>query len=303
MSDQKLLRALIFSGYGINCEKETAECFHRAGALCDIVHINEIIEKVAKDKNYLFNYYIIALPGGFSYGDHVGSGKILANKLRFKIGAPLKKFIDQGRALLGICNGFQVLTQAGILPGFQQEKSENSNGENSFPDQQVSLVSNISNHYEDRWVNLIFNDRVDSFWTKGIKSLMLPIRHGEGRLIWSEQEDEEKMVSRAAFFYSDEKKNRAENYPENPNGSFRSVAALVNEKGNVLGMMPHPEAFRWEMQAPNYYGSKITGKKCLANSFTNIEGELASYLDEGDGYGMTFFYNACHAMREQFLKN
>lgn len=298
MSDKKLLRALVFSGYGINCESETAQCLRRAGALCEVVPINEIIEKVAEDEKYLCSYHIIVLPGGFSYGDHVGSGKILANKLRFKIGASLKQFIDQGRALLGICNGFQVLVQAGILPGFPQK-----NIETPFPSQQVSLVSNISNRYEDRWVNLIFNDKVDSFWTKGINSLVLPIRHGEGRVIWSEAEDGEKMMGRAAFFYSDEKKNRAKNYPLNPNGSSHSIAALVNETGNVLGMMPHPEAFRWKMQAPNYFASEVTGEECFAKSFADIEQDLSSRLDEDDGYGMTFFHNACRAMEERFLKN
>ena len=193
-------RAIILSGYGLNCEDETAFAFERAGAKADIVHINDL-------KN-LNKYQILCVPGGFSFGDDMGSGKAYANKLKNKLGNELEKFLMRDTLMIGICNGFQILTQTGILPG--------------------ALVWNDSGRYQSQWVEV---DAVGkSPWISGIKRISMPIAHGEGKYI------------------SHGKVEIAFRYVENPNGSTDDIAGILGYNGRVLGMMPHPERaqFGWQ---------------------------------------------------------
>lgn len=215
-----MTRALVLCGDGINCEQETAYALSLAGADSEICHINDLIRTPER----LRDYRILALPGGFSFGDEVSSGKILALKLQYALGDVLRDFIEQDNLVVGICNGFQALVKLGILP------------ESARMAQQVTLTRNRQKRFINRWVRL--NTGSASLFFDGLESMMLPIRHGEGRLMVPPGQESD-MVGRL-------KPHAVLQYQEDINGSFERIAALVNERGNVMGMMPHPEAFvRW----------------------------------------------------------
>lgn len=193
-------RAIILSGYGLNCEDETAFAFETAGANTKIVHINDV--------GSLKKYQILVVPGGFSFGDDTGSGKAFGHKLKAKLGDQLHEFLARDTLMAGICNGFQILTSAGILPG--------------------ALTHNDSQRYISRWVEI---ERVgESPWLEGIEKLQVPIAHGEGKFI-------KDGPIQVAFRYVD-----------NPNGSTDDIAGILGYDGRVLGMMPHPERaqFPWQ---------------------------------------------------------
>ena len=162
------VRAIVLTGFGINCDNETQAALNRAGATAERVHLNDIIEAPAK----LDEYQIFAVPGGFSFGDDVASGKVLANRLRYKLGEPLHKFVADGKLMIGICNGFQVLVKMGILPMFDGEFK-----------QEVTLTHNTTGRFENRWVHLNACPATKCVWLKDVESLPLPIRHGEGKFI------------------------------------------------------------------------------------------------------------------------
>lgn len=218
--DAAMIKALVLTGDGINCEIETAFALEQAGAKSDIVHINSLIES----PNLLNEYQILALPGGFSFGDEVSSGKILALKLGHAIGEELLRFIESDKLVLGICNGFQALVKLGLLP-----KTE-------LLMQQVTLTHNRQKRFINRWVSV--NTRQGGLFLEGLDHFMLPIRHGEGRLMVPA--DEEKNMMNAL------QPHITLVYQDDINGSFLQIAGLMNERGNILGLMPHPEGFiRW----------------------------------------------------------
>lgn len=210
-------RVIVFSGYGLNCEAETKFAFEEAGATADIVHINDVIE----NPKILSRYQIVAMPGGFSYGDDTGSGKAYGNKLKSHLGKVLEDFLSRDTLMIGICNGFQILTSAGILPG--------------------ALTYNESARYIDRWVDL--EPVGKSPWTKGLGIISVPIAHGEGKYMPNEegglpQLEEEGGI---AFKYTDGPMCEYQNLKSNPNGSTADIAGVFGYEGRVLGMMPHPE--------------------------------------------------------------
>jgi len=211
------VRVLVFSGYGINCEEETAFAFHLAKAKADIVHINDLIEK----KKRLNDYQILVFPGGFSYGDDTGAGKAFANRLKNHLAEELNKFFNKDRLVLGICNGFQILTYLGIFGN-------------------VALVHNNFPRYLVRWVDLKIENK--SPWLTGIKTISLPIAHGEGKFFAPPQVlkkiTKEKMI---ALTYFKGEICRYQNLLANPNGSLKNVAGITDSSGKILGLMPHPE--------------------------------------------------------------
>lgn len=217
---------LVLTGYGINCEEETAHAFELSGAKADIIHINDLIE----NKNKLFNYEILSFPGGFSYGDDTGSGKALAAKIKTSLLDEFKTFTEKDILILGICNGFQVMTNLGIVPG-----------NSDFGTPEVALDHNANNRYECRWVYLKVNS--NNLYFKGMDVIKVPVAHGEGNFITSN--DVYKKLEDAgqiAAVYSDEDGQSANGqFPLNPNGSMHDVAAITNSDGRFLGMMPHPE--------------------------------------------------------------
>ncbi len=290
MLKQSLLRAA-----GINCDLETQHAFELAGAAADRVHINRIIE----DKSLLDGYQILVVPGGFSYGDDVAAGKILANQIKHHLYEQVRKFIDAGKLVLGICNGFQVLVKAGILPGFSllPQRSQSTQRLDNFssavsPEQgwpshacsavklqdEITITYNDSNKFEDRWVYLAPQTDRCVFIEKG-RQIYLPVAHGEGKIVTKDQPTLEKLQSDGfvAFKYVDENGNEGD-YPVNPNGSMASIAGLTDSTGRVLGLMPHPERHVRFTQHPRW--TRRTSDEARATSHGN------------DADGMTIFTNA-----------
>lgn len=210
-----MVKALILRSAGANCNNETEQALRMAGSETEQVHINKLISGEKK----LSDYGIMAIPGGFSYGDYIAAGKILANQLSVNLRKDMQEFIDDGKVVVGICNGFQALVRAGFLPG---------DGTNA------TLANNDSGRFECRWIKLVRSN--NNRLTEGINEIDVPVAHGEGKFFADEKtlerlEDNGQVV----FRYS------SSAYPENPNGSVHDIAGISNIQGNVIGMMPHPE--------------------------------------------------------------
>lgn len=232
-------KTLVLTGYGINCEQETKNSIEKVGGAATIVHMNELFE----NKKMLQGYNLLVLPGGFSFGDDIGSAKVWANKMKFKIKDELLEFIKNGNLVFGICNGFQALVKMGLLP---------------VPDfeQRVTLTINASTKFEDRWVWLKANPNSPCIFTKGLDYITLPVRHGEGRLL-PKNEDELNAITAKNLYalqYVDSRGKLA-GYPWNPNGSIMNIAGICDESGRIFGLMPHPEAFREIYNCP-YWKNK-----------------------------------------------
>lgn len=224
-------KALVLHGDGINCEDETCFALGLAGFVPSKMHVAQ----VEAGSQVIRQADLIVLPGGFSFGDEIASGKVLALKLEQSLQEELSKFIAGGKLVLGICNGFQVLVQMGLLPGSLSNKS-NSGLEKS--EKVLSLVHNKGGQFINRWVELEVSDSSHCPFLSGLKKIELPIRHGEGRILLSEPDN--------ADLASEIKKLGVLRYGQDINGSFNNIAGLCNKRGNVFGLMPHPEAFvRW----------------------------------------------------------
>jgi phosphoribosylformylglycinamidine synthase len=224
---------LLLTGYGINCEEETAYAFQACGAKTEIVHVNDLIAAPKK----LNDYQIFVVPGGFSYGDDTGSGNALANKMRHTLWPELMEFVAADRLVLGICNGFQVLVNLGLLPG---------GGAQPFGERRAALIANCSARYECRWVNLMQADS-DAVFLRDVETLFLPVAHGEGRFFAAPETLAELQANRqiALRYVDSENRPAAGVFPVNPNGSLDDIAALTAAGGRIFGLMPHPErAFR-----------------------------------------------------------
>lgn len=231
---------------GTNCDNETAFAFSQAGASTEILHINSFITK----EKSLNDYHILAIPGGFSYGDDIGAGKILANELKYKLIDEVRKFIRNGKLIIGICNGFQVLVKSGLLPG------------NGDLKQEASLIINDSAKFEDRWVYLKIQNtkskNKNCVWIKDLPEVInLPVAHGEGKFITDSNAGLEGLRhnGQIVFQYSDEKGALA-GYPYNPNGSQDNIAGICDETGRILGLMPHPERHIEFWQHPRWTAQK-----------------------------------------------
>jgi phosphoribosylformylglycinamidine synthase len=233
-------RVLIIRAAGTNCDVETQYAFELAGAQAERVYIDEVIQQD------LLQYQIIAVPGGFTYGDDIAAGKILANEIKYKLREKFLRFLEKKNLLLGICNGFQVLVKCGILPAIQ----------GYFEHQTVSLVANDSERFEDRWIHLRVHS-TRSIFTKGIKEIItLPVAHSEGKFVAKDEQVLEKIKEFVVFQYVD-KNGKESGYPSNPNGSVMNIAGIADKSGRVLGLMPHPERFFSYIQHPNHTREKI----------------------------------------------
>ncbi len=233
-----MVKAIVLTGYGINCEEETAFAFRKAGAQAEIVHVNDLIAKPKK----LADAQIFAFPGGFSYGDDTGSGNALANKIRNNIWDGIVEFIEAQKLILGICNGFQVITNLGILPGVENRQAQ----------RKVALSHNNTARYECRWVSLKAFSKKCAF-TKGIDSIGMPVAHAEGKFTASEPVLKELNESNQVVFrYTKEDKLAKEEFPFNPNGSAEDIAGICDKSGRILGMMPHPERNIFFTQQPDW---------------------------------------------------
>jgi len=222
---------------GINCERETAAAFCLAGAEEEIVHLNAL----DRDPSVIGSARIVVFPGGFTFGDRLGAGQALANRIRHRRTASgrtllgeLARFVEAGGCLLGICNGFQVLAKLGLLP--------NTDGDGR---QEVALAENESGRFEDRWCRLgtATQGAAGAFGELG--SMELPVRHREGRLVFASDAVRRTVVERSLNWltYLDERDAPASAFPANPNGSELACAGLVDSTGRIFGLMPHPEAY------------------------------------------------------------
>ncbi|MDP2649757.1 MAG: phosphoribosylformylglycinamidine synthase I [bacterium] len=230
-------KTLVFSGYGLNCEEETKFAFEKAGAAADIVHINDLIDGLKK----LDNYQITAFPGGFSYGDDTGSGNAFANKIKNHLWEKIEKFVSKNNLVIGICNGFQILANLGLLPALDKK----------YGKREVALLHNDSARYIVRWVDLEVKNRTP--WFLGIDKISLPIAHGEGKFFAPNEVlkklKEKKLI---AAKYTKGEICEYQNLKPNPNGALENIAAITDETGRILGMMPHPERAIFFTQLPQW---------------------------------------------------
>jgi phosphoribosylformylglycinamidine synthase subunit PurQ / glutaminase len=242
----KNVNALILRTAGTNCDVETAHAFRLAGARTELLHINEL-----KRKKTLFKGFdILAIPGGFTYGDDVASGKILANEIRSALKKEIRSFVSRGKLVIGICNGFQVLVKMGLLPGL-------SGPEKFKVDATLSL--NDSGKFIAKWVHLK-NESSEckgkglSVWTRDLPEVIaLPIAHAEGKFIMKDKNSLKILKSRGqvVFRYSDSSGNISGD-ASNPNGSEDNIAGVCDATGRILGLMPHPERHVSSLQHPNW---------------------------------------------------
>ena len=257
-------KAIILYGYGINCDNETRYGFETAGADAERIHINEL----QRGQKSLSDYHILAVPGGFSFGDDLGAGKVLAIKLRYDLGEQLDEFIRAGKLLIGICNGFQALVKLGILPGFDK----------NYDRQDATLANNDNGRFQDRWIHLAVNKRSPCVWTRDIERLFLPIRHGEGKFVFRNDLVRDRFVAQNQIVlqYCDQD-GRFYGFPHNPNGSELNVAGICDESGRIFGLMPHPEGFMFREQNPLWTREKINvplGLKIFRNAVDFVKDNL-----------------------------
>lgn len=233
----RIVRVVVIAGDGINCEEETAYAFEQAGARADTATVNQL---VAGDIGFA-GVGIIAIPGGFSFADYLGSGTVLALKFRRSILQDLTDFHARGGLIIGICNGFQVLVKLGAFNGFGNSA--------------VALAWNESGVFQNYWVGLAANSQSPCVFTKGITAIDLPIRHGEGRM---------RVLDHHGFADA----QIALTYTSNPNGSERDIAGICDSTGRIFGLMPHPEAFIAPEFHPDFSLGRapaVTGLNLLRN--------------------------------------
>ncbi|MDI7260483.1 MAG: phosphoribosylformylglycinamidine synthase subunit PurQ [Thermodesulfobacteriota bacterium] len=273
----KEVRCIVITGYGTNCEVEMAHACRLAGSeVVDIVHINELIH----GEKRLEDYHFLNLPGGFLDGDDLGAAKAGANRIRYaKVSGGSERLYDQflrfigaGKLILGACNGFQLMVKLGLIPNLKGGDGE----------QEVTLTFNDSGRFEDRWVYLKVNPNSPSIFTKGMKGVYLPVRHGEGKFIPKDDDvlRELKKKELIALQYCAESfKESVMDYPLNPNGSIDAIAGVCDETGRLMGMMPHPEAYLHRTNHPRWTREELPE----------------------EGMGVSFFRNGVQYIRDHFI--
>lgn len=257
-------KVIILSGYGLNCEEETKFAFELAGADTDIIHINDLI---AKDYD-LRNYQILAIPGGFAYGDDTGSGNAYALKLKNHLWENIEKFVKKDNLIIGICNGCQILVNLGLIPSI--------NGK--YGKRELALLHNDSVRYTVRWIDLKIEN--DTPWFTGITEISLPIAHGEGKFFTSNdtlKKLHEKNLIAGKYVFGEICKYQFLSY--NPTGTLEDIAAITDETKRILGIMPHPERAIFFTNLPSW--------PYLAQKYKKANREIPKY-----GPGLQIFKNA-----------
>lgn len=238
----KKMNVCILQSDGTNCDVELSYAFEKFGGRPEFVHVNELRNR---DKT-LKNFQILALPGGFSYGDDVASGKIWAIELVSFLRDEIERFRAKGGLIIGICNGFQVLVRTGLLPFGNLGKMD------------ATLAPNDSGHFECRWIRLKSEKSKCVFLQGNYEVGWFSINHGEGKFFADNETIKTiEQSGLVVFRYVDEHGNPTQNYPENPNGSLNAIAGVTDLSGRVLGLMPHPEKFVDITQYPNWHREKI----------------------------------------------
>ena len=275
----RTVKALVLTGYGLNCDYETYFSLKMAGADPERIHINDLIECGEKGARVgLDNYHILVLGGGFSWADDHGAGVIMAARLRYNIGEEIEEFIRKGRLIIGICNGFQALVNLGLLPGFDGD----------YRSREIALTYNESGNFVDTWVRLKIKEDTVCVFTKGISSIELPVRHGEGKF-YAEKGIIDRLIKKnqVVIQYADKEGNPAEGrWPFDPNGSLYDIAGICDSTGRIFGLMPHPEAYNHFTNHPDW----VMKREELARMGKTIEKE--------EGEGVAIFRNAVEYVRE-----
>ncbi len=258
-------KVLILTGFGLNCETESAVAWQNAGAQADRLHLNDLFE----DPDQLQKYQALTFIGGFSFGDHMGSGHVFAARIRHRIFDSLMQFVDRGGLVLGICNGFQIMVKLGLLPGLVGDRGT----------QRVALMQNTVGHFQNRWVTVRFDSASPCVFTQGLDQMDLPIRHGEGKLhvpsktLLADMEEQGCVVCRYVDPATGEPTTQ---FPANPNASRQAIAGLCDSTGRMFGLMPHPEAFLHRVNHPQWSRKEST---------------------QPDGDGLKLFVNAVNYLR------
>jgi len=234
------VRALVLTGYGLNCDLETAHAFELAGARAIRMHINALIAAPQR----LDACQILVFGGGFSWGDDHGAGVLQAVRLKTHMGARIRDFVAAGNLVIGICNGFQTLVNFGLLPGIDGD----------YQARRVALTYNDCGNFRDAWVHLSVNPDSPCVFTRGLERLELPVRHGEGKFFAGDETLARLASGRQIVLqYARADGRRADGkFPENPNGSVRDIAGICDPTGRVFGLMPHPEAYHHFTNHPDW---------------------------------------------------
>jgi phosphoribosylformylglycinamidine synthase subunit PurQ / glutaminase len=274
---KKEVRSIVITGYGTNCETEMAHGCRLGGSdLVDIVHMSELLH----GRKRLDDYHFLNLPGGFLDGDDLGAAKAAANRIRYanvsgtkeKFYDQILRFIEAGKLILGVCNGFQLMVKLGLLPHLQGKEIR----------QEVTLTFNDSGRFEDRWVYLKPNPKAPCVFTQGLRGAYLPVRHGEGKFIPADETIQRELERRELITlqYSDPEYGRpVMEYPLNPNGAIEAIAGICDETGRLFGMMPHPEAYLHRTNHPRWTREELPD----------------------EGMGVLFFRNAVQYVRNHLL--
>lgn len=240
-------QTLILRTAGVNCDAETAHAFELAGATPRFLHVNQLLEK----PSILREYQLLAIPGGFSYGDDIAAGRIFANQIRHHLSDAFAEFIDAQKPIIGICNGFQVLVKTDLLPGKLGGRAG----------QTCTLTNNDCGRFTDRWINLTCRSK-KCVWTSGIEHLELPIAHGEGKFVPADESVRKELWDndQVVLTYANADGSQAGgHFPENPNGSIDDIAGVCDASGLVFGLMPHPERYVDAIQHPAWGRRSQTG--------------------------------------------
>ncbi len=246
------MKAIVLRAAGTNCDYELETGLRLAGFKTENVHVNELISGSRK----LSDFQLLGIPGGFSAGDYLGSGKVFANKLLFKLKDEVPKFVEAGGLVFGVCNGFQALVKAGILPGFAE----------NYMEQLTTLTLNNPAGFQCRWVKLRKRQSRCIFTSEGLETLSVPIAHGEGQFIVKSRGVLNRLYSNGQIVFK---------YIRNPNGSTDDIAGICDETGRVFGMMPHPERNLFGINAPDTEYGKIPeegeGVQVFRNAFNYLK--------------------------------
>jgi phosphoribosylformylglycinamidine synthase len=241
------VRVLVLTGLGLNCEEETAHGFRACGARADQVHLSDML---SSDRP-LTDYQVIAMIGGFSFGDHIAAGVVYANRLRYRMFDRILRFVGDGGLMIGICNGFQTMVKLGLLPGL----------DGNYGQRVATLAANDRLGYRDAWVSVAADPASPCVWTRGVDRMDLPARHGEGKFLTRDEDLMQRLRDEhlIAVRYVDEGGEPTQQWPWNPNGSPDAVAGVCDPSGRLFGLMPHPDAYLYGFNHPQWARKKLEG--------------------------------------------